>query len=151
MTQPKWFWEINIPCILYWYILQQWIVTFWVLWLATGYLVLVFTKSANSNFRVFWLAPEIRNILGYSLFFQKFSQRQNLSDKWNIRTNNKIPRKRRTLASRCLLVSRKLFSCWICNKIIKMHFTKSQNVCTLLTKFLLSDVYNLKKYTMIHI
>ena len=117
----------------------------------TGYLVLLFTESANSNFRVFWLAPEIRNILGYSLFFEKFSERQNWSYKWNIRTNNKIPRNWRTLASRCLLVSRKLFSCWICNKIVKMHLKKSQNVCQLLTKFLVSDFYNLKKYTMIHI
>ena len=124
---------------------------FRVVWLATGYLVLVFTKSANSDFRLFWLAPEIRNILGYSLFFEKFSERQNLSYKWNIRTNNKIPRNRRTLASRGLLVSRKLFSCWICNKIVKMHWKKSQNVCQLLTKFLVNDFYNLKKYTMIHI
>ena len=29
---------------------------------------LVFTKSVNSNFRLFWLAPVTRNILGYSLF-----------------------------------------------------------------------------------
>ena len=32
------------------------------------YLYLVFTKSVDSNFRVFWLAPVTRNILGYSLF-----------------------------------------------------------------------------------
>ena len=30
--------------------------------------ILVFTKSVNSNFRAFCLAPVTRNILGYSLF-----------------------------------------------------------------------------------
>ena len=32
------------------------------------YPVLLFTKSVNSNFCAFWLAPITRNILGYSLF-----------------------------------------------------------------------------------
>ena len=46
-----------------------------------------FTKSVNSNFRVFWLAPVILNILGHWLFvtgakmasrFETFSERRNL-------------------------------------------------------------------------
>ena len=32
---------------------------------------LVFTKSLDSNFRAFWLAPAPRNILGYSLFCER--------------------------------------------------------------------------------
>ena len=45
------------------------------------------TRLANSNFRVFWLAPVILNILGYWLFatgakmayrFETFSERRNL-------------------------------------------------------------------------
>ena len=32
------------------------------------YMHLVFTKSVDSNFRAFWLAPVTRNILGYPLF-----------------------------------------------------------------------------------
>ena len=31
------------------------------------YALLVFTKSVDSNFHAFWLAPVTRNILGYSL------------------------------------------------------------------------------------
>ena len=35
------------------------------------YLLLVFTKSEDNNFRAFWLAPVTRNILGYSLFCER--------------------------------------------------------------------------------
>ena len=60
--------------------------------------ILVFTKSVNSTFREFWLAPVTRNILGYWLFTvfwpkprwrlasRHFGTR-NLSDKWSSRTN----------------------------------------------------------------
>ena len=61
------------------------------------YCLLVFTKSVNSNFRAFLLAPVItRNILGYWLFchrsqdgvsFRDIFGRRNLSDKWSSRTN----------------------------------------------------------------
>ena len=49
----------------------------------------------------------------------------------------KMLRKRRTLACGCLLVGRKLFSCWICNKIIKNdpRNTVNWNVTKLLTKW----------------
>ena len=97
------------------------------------YCLLVFTKSVNSSFRAFLLAPVMtRNILGYSLFcdrsqdgfsFRDIFGRRNLSDKWRSRTN--IPKKSWTLVCRCLLVGRKLFSCWIYSKIVKMHLTKS--------------------------
>ena len=35
------------------------------------YFLLVFTKSVESNFCAFWLAPVTRNILGYSLFCER--------------------------------------------------------------------------------
>ena len=35
------------------------------------YWTLVFTKSVDSNFRTFWLAPVTQNILGYSLFCEQ--------------------------------------------------------------------------------
>ena len=38
---------------------------------------LVFTKSVDSNFRAFWLAPVTRNILGYSLFCER-------KEKWRV-------------------------------------------------------------------
>ena len=37
----------------------------------------VFTKSVDSNFRAFWLAPVTRNILGYSLFCER-------KEKWRV-------------------------------------------------------------------
>ena len=104
-----------------------------------NYISLVFTKSVNGNFRAFWLAPVTQNILGSSLFcdrsqdgvsFRAIFGRRNLCDKWSNRTK-KIPRKRWNLACRCLLVGRKLFSCWICNKIIKCTWQNPQNVCKL--------------------
>ena len=57
---------------------------------------LVFTKSVNSTFCVFWLVPVTQNILGYSLFcdqsqdsisLQGIFRRWNLSNKWSSRTN----------------------------------------------------------------
>ena len=48
-----------------------------------------------------------------------------LVDKWMKQSYKQIPRKRQTLVCRCLLAARKLFSCWVCNKIVKMHLTKS--------------------------
>ena len=102
------------------------------------WILLVFTKSVNSNFHAFWLAPITQNILGYSLFcdrgqdvvsFQDIFGRPNLSEKWN--SKKKIPQKRRNFPCQCLLVGRKLFSCWICNKSLKNHLTKSRNVCKL--------------------
>ena len=36
--------------------------------------MLVFTKSVDSNFRAFSLAPVTRNILGYSLFCERFAK-----------------------------------------------------------------------------
>ena len=41
------------------------------------YAILVFTKSVDSNFRAFWLAPVTRNILGYSLFCER-------REKWRV-------------------------------------------------------------------
>ena len=41
------------------------------------YIYLVFTKSVNSNFRAFWLAPVTWNILGYSLFCER-------REKWRV-------------------------------------------------------------------
>ena len=90
---------------------------------------LAFTKSVNSNFHAFWLAPITLSIHGYlfcdqsqdGISFRDIFERQNLSHK----SYKQIPRKRRTLAFRCLLVGRRLFSCWLCNKIVKMHLTKS--------------------------
>ena len=38
---------------------------------------LVFTKSVDSNFRAFWLAPVTWNILGYSLFCER-------REKWRV-------------------------------------------------------------------
>ena len=43
----------------------------------TNYWNLVFTKSVDSNFRAFWLAPVTRNILGYSLFCER-------REKWRV-------------------------------------------------------------------
>ena len=37
-------------------------------WPILGYCFLVFTKSVDSNFCMFWLAPGTWNFLGYSLF-----------------------------------------------------------------------------------
>ena len=62
----------------------------------TRYLLLVFTKSVDSNFCAFWLAPVTRNILGYSLFwdgiqndfsFRDSFEGRNFSCKWNSCTN----------------------------------------------------------------
>jgi len=39
--------------------------------------LLVFTKSVDSNFRAFWLAPVTWNILGYSLFCER-------REKWRV-------------------------------------------------------------------
>ena len=95
------------------------------------YCSLVFTKSVNSTFRAFWLAPATRKILGYSLFCDRSQDgvslrgiigSRNLTDKWSS-LYKQIPRKGLSLACRCLLVGRKLFSCWICDKIVKMHCT----------------------------
>ena len=50
----------------------------------------------NNNFRTFWLAPVARNILGYSLFYdrrqddvslQDIFERRNFGDNWSSRTN----------------------------------------------------------------
>ena len=41
------------------------------------YLLLVFTRSVDSNCRAFWLAPVTRNILGYSLFCER-------REKWRV-------------------------------------------------------------------
>ena len=41
------------------------------------YIYLVFTKSVDSYFRAFWLAPVTRNILGYLLFCER-------KEKWRI-------------------------------------------------------------------
>ena len=98
----------------------------------------VFTKSVKSNFRSFWLAPITWNILGYSLFcdwsqdgilFQDILERRNLSNKWSSCTN-KYQESNKLWLVGCLLViiGRKLMSCWICNKKLKMHLTKSTNV-----------------------
>ena len=83
----------------------------------------VFTKLVNSNFCEFWLAPVTRE---YPWLFTVLR----LELRWRLvsrhfRKTKQIPRKRRTLASRCLQVGRKSFSCWICNKILKMCLTKS--------------------------
>ena len=46
----------------------------WNTWLLCNnitYRSLVFTKSVDSNFRAFWLAPVAWNILGYSLFCER--------------------------------------------------------------------------------
>ena len=77
--------------------------------------------SLSSNFRAFWLAPVIRNILGYNFtvlwpeprwhLVQDIFRKQNLSDKWSSCKNKYQLRRRRTLACRCLLVGRELFSC----------------------------------------
>ena len=40
-------------------------------------LLLVFTKSVDSNFRAFWLAPVTRKIVGYSLFCER-------KEKWSV-------------------------------------------------------------------
>ena len=56
----------------------------------------VFTKSVNSTFRAFWLAPVTRNNLGYSLFYYRSQDgvslwgifgRRNLSDRWSSLAN----------------------------------------------------------------
>ena len=72
---------------------------------------LVFTRSVSSTFHAFWLAPITRNILGYSLFciqsqdgFSLWDMFGNLSNKWSSHANKIVPRKRPTLACRCLLV-----------------------------------------------
>ena len=44
------------------------------------YIYSIFTKSVDSNFRAFWLAPVTRNILGYSLFCQ---QKEKSSKPWS--------------------------------------------------------------------
>ena len=58
--------------------------------------ILVFTKSVNSNFCAFWLAPVTCNILGYSLLcdwsqdgvlFWGIFERRNLSNKWSSQKN----------------------------------------------------------------
>ena len=60
------------------------------------YYSLVFTKSVNSTFGEFWLAPATRKILRYSLFCDRSQDgvlprgilgRGNLSDKWSSLTN----------------------------------------------------------------
>ena len=51
--------------------------------------VLVFTKSVDSTFRAFWLAPVTRNILGYSLFCEQKKLKQDFfiqSDLVNTKT-----------------------------------------------------------------
>ena len=58
--------------------------------------ILVFTKSVNSNFCAFWLAPVTCNIFGYSplcdwsqngVLFWGIFERRNLSNKWSNHTN----------------------------------------------------------------
>ena len=86
------------------------------------YSVLVSTKSMNRDFRAFWLAPLNRNTLGYLLFcdrsqdgfsFRDIFGRRNLCDKWSIRTNKYQE------SNELRLVARKLFSDWICDKMVK--------------------------------
>ena len=56
---------------------------------------LIFTTSATSTFRAFWLAPVTGNILGYwvcdrsqdGVSLRGIFRRRNLSDKWSSRTN----------------------------------------------------------------
>ena len=45
-----------------------------------------------------------------------------------------IPRKWRPLACQCWLVGRKWFSCWICDKIVKMHLKKSPKCLYIVNK-----------------
>ena len=59
---------------------QHSIINYYLTWYCetwTVYIYLVFTKSVDSDFRVFWLAPVTRNILGYSLFCEQ-------REKWHI-------------------------------------------------------------------
>ena len=98
--------------------------------------IIVFTKSVTSNFRAFWLAPVTRNILGYSLYcfaagakmasrLKTFSEDEICAILKMKQSYKQIPRKWRILSCWCLLVDRKLVSCWICDKIVKMHLTIS--------------------------
>ena len=100
------------------------------------YLYLVFTKSVESNFRAFWLAPVTWSILGYSLFcewrekWRVVSRKFHKKKLWPLmkRPFPKTQRKQPSSAYRCLLVGRKWFFSWICYKIIKMALHHLRNV-----------------------
>ena len=96
------------------------------------YYSLVFTKSVNSTFGEFWLAPQLGRSFAIhcsatgakmASCFEVFSEEEIWAiNEAVLQTNTK----KATIF--CLSVftgSRKLFSCWICDKIVKMHLTKS--------------------------
>ena len=108
---------------------------------------LVFTKSVNSNFRVFRLAPVtvLRQDPLMASRFETFSEDEIcMINEAFVQTNTK---KATNLVCRCSLVGRKLFSYWICNKIVKCIGQNPRNVRKLWTKSLPSDVCNLQKFT----
>ena len=96
---------------------------FWLL-----FCISVYQKSVNSNFHVFWLAPITRNILDVS--FRDIFGRWNFSNKWSSHTN-KYQKSDEFWLVGCSMVGRKLFSCWICNKIVKCTWQNPWNVCKL--------------------
>ena len=117
----------------------------------TKKICLVFTRSVDSNFRAFWLAPVTRNIRGYSLFWDRIQNGFSFCDsfkRWILAVNEeavptrKRQRKRQNLACRCSLVARKKFSYWICHKIIK---SDPRNTDNWNDKQTLSDVFYLQK------
>ena len=93
------------------------------------FILLVFTKSVDSNFRAFWLAPVTRNILGYSLFwdgiqngfsFRDSFERWNFSGNWSSRAKKYQERDKIGLVAVYCSVAKK-FSRWICNKIVRKN------------------------------
>ena len=93
----------------------------------TRYLLLVFSKLVDINFRAFWLVPVTRTIVGYSLFWDGiqngFSFRDsfegwNFSGKWNSCTNKYQETDKIGLVGVYWSIEI-FFFYWICNKIIK--------------------------------
>ena len=69
-----------------------------------------------------WLFTVLQPKPRWHLISRNF--RKTKFEQWMKQSYKQISRKPWTSGCWCLLVSRKLFSCWICNKIIKMHLTK---------------------------
>ena len=93
------------------------------------YMHLVFTKSVDSNFRAFWLAPVTRNILGYPLFwdgiqngfsFRDSFERWNFSGKWNSCTNKYQETDKIWLVRLYWSIEKKTFSLNLLQKSFKM-------------------------------
>ena len=119
----------------------------------TRYLLLVFTKLVDINFRAFWLVPVTRTIVGYSLFWDGiqngFSFRDSF-ERWNFSGNWSSCAKKYQVRDKIWLVAvywsvEKNFLAEFATKSQEKMIPKILSVETYVNKLKQSDVFYLQK------